>query len=245
MPKRRPAEPLLRHLADTRRPLHSLPAVAPLVLAHAALAWLFTPPVGAAAAGWVQAPLLALGLGPFEAALTLALLFVVAGVTLSWRDLRSGRARFRPALVPWIWCEGLLWGLLLHLAWNGLRGGVQELEGVGPLGPGDHLVLALGAGIYEELVFRVGVFWLVRRLVDVVAGRPAEGDTGLGRTLLAVLVTSLLFAFAHHLGPEPFSLGALIFRTVAALVLTSLYAWRGLGVATCAHAAYDVFVVAL
>ena len=37
MPKRRPAEPLLRHLSETRRPLHSLPAVAPLVLAHAAL----------------------------------------------------------------------------------------------------------------------------------------------------------------------------------------------------------------
>ena len=242
MPKRRRAEPLLQHLAETRRPLHSLPAVAPLVVAHAALAWLFQPPVSAAAAGWVLAPLLLVGLGAGQAALVLALLFVLAGVALSFRDLRSGAVRFRPALIPWIWAEGALWGLLLHLAWNGVGGGALVEDG---LGPGDHLTLALGAGIYEELVFRVGIFWLVRRTLELLARHRPGGGPSLGRTLGAVLITSLLFALAHHLGPEPFSPAAFLFRTVAALVLTSLYAWRGLGVATCAHSAYDVFVVAL
>ena len=216
--------------------------MAPLVLAHAALTWLFQPPVTAAAASWVQAPLRGLGLGAGASALVLALGFVVVGLALSARDLREGQARWRPILIPWIWAEGAAWGLLLHLAWNGLDGGGgARIDG---LGPGDHLALALGAGIYEELVFRVAVFWIVRRLLLGFRGEAAAAPRPWARTLAAVGITSLLFALAHHLGPEPFSLGAMAFRTFAALFLTSLYAWRGLGVATCAHVAYDIFVVA-
>lgn len=242
LPPRRSPSPLRDHLAETRRPLHSLPAIAPLVLAHAALTWLFEPSVSAAAANWVQWPLLRAGLTPGLAALVLALLFVLAGVALSYRDLKRGRTRFQALLIPWIWFEGVAWGLLLHLAWNGVGRGAAGDDG---LGPGDNLALALGAGVYEELVFRVGIFWVVFQLLQLAA-RPAEREQGLlVRTLGAVLITSLVFALAHHLGPEPFELGALLFRTVAALVFTSLFAWRGLGVAACAHAAYDVFVVAL
>lgn len=229
---------------DTRRPLHSLPAVAPLVLAHAFLTWLFEPPVTAAAANWVQWPLLRLGLGPGEAAMLLAALFVLVGIALSYRDLERREIRFRPALLPWIWVEGTLWGFALHVAWNGLfRGGA----GVDGLGPGDHLALALGAGVYEELVFRVAGFWVVLKLLELAArgaGKP-EPARAWRRRLLAVLITSFLFAAAHHIGPEPITLSAMSFRFVAALLFTSLYAWRGLGIAACAHAAYDVFVVAL
>ena len=81
LPPRRSSDRFRDHLVDTRRPLHSLPAVAPLVLAHAVLTWLFEPPVVAAAANWVQWPLLRLGLGPFEASLVLAV-----------RQVRSARA---------------------------------------------------------------------------------------------------------------------------------------------------------
>jgi len=242
LPPRRPPSRVHAYLVETRRPLHSLSAIAPLVLAHAALTWLFEPPVSAAAALWVQWPLVRMGLSSGMAAVVLAALFVLAGIALSYREIRGGHARFKPLLLPWIWAEGCAWGLVLHLAWNGIGRGTAGGDG---LGVGDNLALALGAGIYEELVFRVVVFWLVRKALDLAASSPPKEVAALGRTLSAVLLTSLIFASAHHFGPEPFSWDALLFRTVAAVVFTSLFAWRGLGVAACAHAAYDVFVVAL
>jgi membrane protease YdiL (CAAX protease family) len=186
--------------------------------------------------------MLRVGLTPGMASLVLALLFVVAGILLSLRDLKGGRTRFRPALIPWIWCEGVTWGLVLHLAWNGLDGGLADGGGLGPM---DNLALALGAGVYEELVFRVAVFWLVLKLLELMS-KPETREAGrMPRVIGSVLITSFVFALAHHLGPEPFHLGAMLFRTTAALLFTTLFAWRGLGVAVCAHAAYDVFVVAL
>jgi membrane protease YdiL (CAAX protease family) len=159
--------------------------------------------------------------------------------------------RVEPRIIPLMWLEGGAWGTLLHVAWNGLRRPVpveiSDHPGLG-LGAGDALALSLGAGIYEELVFRVGVFFVVLQAVRLgelaLRGRSprrAAGE-GVGATLAAVALTSLVFALAHHLGGEPLTLGAVAFRTLAALFLTTLYAFRGLGVAVAAHAAYDVWV---
>jgi len=216
-----------------RAPVHAWAAVAPLVLLHAAACAIFEPPVQAAAAVWVLRPLLRAGLGPASSALVVAAILVALGVALSARALRRGTVRFRPGLVPLIWLEGAAWGLVLDVGWNGL--GARAPGGLG-LGPGDEIVLALGAGIYEELVFRVGVFHAVRAVALRLAGQGATGRA----TAAAVVVTSLAFAAAHHLGPEPFALGAFAFRVVAAVFFTALLATRGLGVAVAAHVAYDL-----
>jgi membrane protease YdiL (CAAX protease family) len=237
------------YLKQSRAAVHSFAAVAPLVLLHAMLTWLFEPPVGSAAAAWVLRPLIAFGLTTLEATLALAALFLLAGLALSARQIARRQVRVQPRIIPLIWLEGLAWGSILHVAWNGLlpQGGVEEADPLlRGLGHGDSLALALGAGIYEELVFRVAVFFVVLHAVRMVSlpwrGRRRSGEARAGSTLVAVLITSLLFALAHHLGGEPFSLGAVAFRTLAALYLTTLYAFRGLGVAVTAHAAYDVWV---
>ena len=265
------ASRLALYLGLSKAPVHSLLAVAPLVLLHATLVAIFRPPVMAAAAGWVYRPFRWLGLDSLETALVLTGCFIVAGVLLSARDLRSRRVRLAPVIVPLIWLEGALWGLVLDLAWNGFAvapgagdPGLRMLEaGVGPpesvlppsLGPGDSLTLALGAGIYEELVFRVGLYTLVlgllgwrarRRLAAAsrAGGEPARASDGTppSRRIAAVLVTSLAFALAHHFGDEAITARAVVFRTVAAFYLTTLYAARGLGVAVTAHATYDAVV---
>jgi len=219
--------------------VHALAAVAPLVLLHAAALAVFEPPVSAAAAVWVLRPFLAVGLAPGGAAAVLAGLFVAVGGVLSARALRRGELRFRPGLVPLVWLEGAAWGLGLHLAWNGP--GARSAGGSG-LGPGDEIVLALGAGIYEELVFRVGVYGMLAGLAGL-AWRSARGlGADVVRSAAAVLVTSLLFAAAHHLGPEAFAWGAFRFRLVAALFFTGLLAARGFGVVVAAHVAYDLIV---
>ncbi|MEM7244195.1 MAG: CPBP family intramembrane glutamic endopeptidase [Acidobacteriota bacterium] len=225
----------------TRAPFHSLLTVAPLVLLHALLTWLFQPLVRSSAAAWLQAPLVHLGLQPWEAAATLSALLALLALVLSRRELRRGELEPRLGLVPASWLEGSLWGLALHWAVN-LRVGRPPPESDG-LGPGDSLCLALGAGIYEELLFRVLLYGLVLSGIRLLLPSPrgAERPSWL-QVGLAVIVTSLAFALAHHLGEEPITWHAVSFRFLAALYLTTLYALRGLGIAVTAHAAYDVLV---
>jgi hypothetical protein len=101
-----------------------------------------------------------------------------------------------------------------------------------------QMVTFLGAGIYEETLFRLllytGLVWMLRR-IDL----PMVLTVG-----FAGLVSASFFAAAHHLGPygEPFEGYAFLFRTVAGLYFALLYQVRGFGIAVGAHACYDVIV---
>jgi membrane protease YdiL (CAAX protease family) len=101
-----------------------------------------------------------------------------------------------------------------------------------------HLVSFLGAGIYEEVLFRLVLYSFLFQLFRI-------GDMStIAASGLAVIVSALLFAAAHHLGSagEPFDGTVFLFRTVAGAYFALLLQWRGLGVAVGAHAGYDVLV---
>jgi Type II CAAX prenyl endopeptidase Rce1-like len=100
------------------------------------------------------------------------------------------------------------------------------------------LVTYVGAGIYEEVVFRLGLFTLLFvTLRTFLLPAPLA-------IVAAAAAGSLLFAAAHHAGAngEPFSPAVFLFRTLAGLYFTALYAGRGFGVAVGTHAGYDVLV---
>lgn len=101
-----------------------------------------------------------------------------------------------------------------------------------------NTVCFLGAGIYEEIVFRLcllsGLIFLFQlgHLSNHVA------------VTLAIIMSSLIFALAHHIGPagEPFSSYVFLFRTLAGCYFAMLFVCRGLGVGVGAHAGYDLLV---
>ncbi len=101
-----------------------------------------------------------------------------------------------------------------------------------------EVVTYLGAGLYEEILFRLGLFgglvFVLRR--GGVASLPA--------VLVAAAGAAAVFAYAHHLGPagEPWHPGKFVFRAAAGLYFTAAYIARGLGVAAGTHAAYNVLV---
>jgi membrane protease YdiL (CAAX protease family) len=108
-----------------------------------------------------------------------------------------------------------------------------------PADPAIKKILSfVGAGIYEEALFRLllfsGLTWLLL-LADFP--RPLAGWG-------AAISSALLFAAAHNFGPngESFEPYVFIFRTLAGLYFTVLYRLRGFGVAVGAHAGYDVLV---
>jgi membrane protease YdiL (CAAX protease family) len=94
----------------------------------------------------------------------------------------------------------------------------------------------LGAGIYEELLFRV----------LLVSGIAALGlALGLRKALavgLGIVLSALIFSAFHYLGPfgDALTLPSFTFRTIAGLLLSGLYVARGFGIAAWTHALYDV-----
>ncbi len=109
-----------------------------------------------------------------------------------------------------------------------------------PLQPGfvAGFVMALGAGVHEELVFRVlMVGGLVALLQGVLKARSWVAIT------VAFAVSSVLFSAAHHvIGGEPFRIGVFVYRVLCGLIFATLYQTRGFAVAVYTHAMYDIFV---
>jgi membrane protease YdiL (CAAX protease family) len=132
----------------------------------------------------------------------------------------------------------LLWGSCFVVAPLLYRLGVQLTAGAQPEPAMQQLLSFVGAGIYEETLFRLVLFsglrWLLRR-IEI----PWPGPT-----VLAAVVSALLFSAAHNIGPygETFQPFVFTFRALAGLYFVALYQLRGFGIAVGAHAGYDVLV---
>jgi hypothetical protein len=115
---------------------------------------------------------------------------------------------------------------------------VHRLLGL-QIGAGD-VVSALGAGVHEELVFRLGLF------AGGAALLARTGMTERPRVVIALVLSSLGFAAAHHLGAhgEPWSVHAFAFRTVAGIAFGSILWFRSLAHVVYAHVLYDIVVAA-
>lgn len=103
---------------------------------------------------------------------------------------------------------------------------------------GNSVVAALGAGVHEELVFRLGLFAGFVALLEGLERRFAVA--------LALITSSLLFAAAHHLGVhgEPFTLHAFAFRALAGAAFGAMFWFRSFAHAVYAHVLYDLVVAA-
>jgi hypothetical protein len=106
-----------------------------------------------------------------------------------------------------------------------------------PDGALEGLVLSLGAGFYEELVFRLGaiggLLFLFRRTFGITSGWLA----------LALLIASGIgFSLFHHAGPgaEPFAARVFVMRSIAGVLLGALFILRGFGVVCYTHVIYDL-----
>jgi membrane protease YdiL (CAAX protease family) len=134
---------------------------------------------------------------------------------------------------------GLVVGTMTQWVLDGV--GFRLAAGEGPVGSlplREGVVLSLGAGIYEELVFRV---LLVGGMVGIFV------VSGLRRRqagIFAALLAALLFSAFHYIGPygDPWALPSFLFRFLAGLVFSALFLLRGFGITAWTHALYDVIL---
>lgn len=101
-----------------------------------------------------------------------------------------------------------------------------------------RMALALGAGIYEELLFRFGVFSLALLFFRrVLLAKPYVHQA------LALIISAALFSGFHFLGREVFSVVAFVQRFYAGILLGMIFSSRGLGIVAFTHAFYDLFLI--
>jgi len=145
--------------------------------------------------------------------------------------------------------EGVVYAVAMRLVAGYVVGQLRLSAASGALQPVlfTGLVMSMGAGFYEELVFRVGVFALVGQLVSLaVISTPAPWKKGLF-WLGWALVSSCMFSGWHHVGDlaEPFSIEAFVFRAVSGMVFTLIFTLRGFATVVWTHTLYDIWVMVL
>jgi hypothetical protein len=166
-----------------------------------------------------------------------------AGVWLVWRDRRRHpgpleRRYFLAMLGESLAYAALFGGAVSMLTALLLSPPLMAVQGTEParLGLGAQLVVSLGAGIYEELLFRV---LLVSGLTSLGLVLGWRRPVAVG---VAVGLSALIFSGFHYVGPygDPLTLASFTFRAIAGLLLSALYVARGFGIAAWTHALYDV-----
>jgi hypothetical protein len=236
----------------TRAPRYSLSFAVPLLVLYEALAVLLsdTEAAGVRNGADVLLKSLFVGLGGREGLTVFGILLVGGGAALIARDLRRGgspRPRYFAlmlgeaigyALVFGV-VAGALTGLLLPSLtsiWSAVAVAAGRAD---QLSLPTQLMISLGAGIYEELLFRV---LLVSGLALTAARLFRWSRTN--ANLFAIVLGALIFSAFHYVGPygEPLALGSFTFRAVAGVLFSGLYVLRGFGITAWTHALYDVFL---
>jgi len=232
-----------RRLAARGNLLTSLVLVLPLLLIYE-IGVLFTDVMNGA--DFITQTLLRLGGLRGFIAVQGALFLTVVGLALYLRQHQQFNLRvFLPVLLESGIYALTMGTLIIFVMVDLLHIDPRLAAGAAPMaraGFYDRLVLSIGAGVHEELVFRLILLGGLAEIGDRLfkLRRPVA-------VTLAFAVSAVLFSAAHHLGPlgEPLRLGVFTYRVIAGLVFGALFQFRGFAIAVYTHALYDIYVLVL
>ena len=233
-----------RYFEATRRHTYSLLFALPLLVLYELGAMLIS---GGSAGMRNGADVLLrtmLAAGGLHGTLALTAVLALVAAVLIAMDRRKNRTKFEPRYFAGMFAESVVYALLFGFVVSAVTGLVLGARlaadgGLTSMPLFDGIVLSLGAGIYEELVFRV---LLVGGLLALFG---ALGASKRAAGIYAALLAALLFSAFHYIGPYayPLELQSFVFRFIAGLAFSALFIVRGFGIAAWTHALYDVFLV--
>ena len=246
--------PAAGYWSATRAPRYSLVFALPLLLLYEILAVVLTRTAAVQVRNGADVLLKSIfvAFGGLDGLLVFGAILLGTGAVLVWRDLRRHGWRLQPRIYAGMAAESVLYALLLGIVAGLLTaivlGGVPILAAIGAaqeapvpvrIDVATQLMISLGAGLYEELLFRVilvsGLILLARRVFGAGAG---------AATAFGVVAGAVVFSAFHYVGPygDPLEAGSFTFRLIAGLIFSGLYVLRGFGITAWTHALYDVFL---
>lgn len=110
------------------------------------------------------------------------------------------------------------------------------------------LLTGIGAGIYEELIFRLILISLSMIFFETILGIDKFKSV-----VISVIISSVLFSLHHHFvflngqfaKAEIFTMSRFAFRTLAGVFFAVIFAARGFGIVAGTHAFYDIIATLL
>ena len=222
MRSERSLSPFQHYLRASRSTLYSALFALPLFLFYEAAALLF------------RRDMANIGIGGL---LHVSMAMLAGLVIVIWINRHQAAGPMRWHYFPYMLGESLIYAIGLGMVVSYI---VQSIL----LGPASmnlpaQIILSLGAGIYEELIFRVilvtALFWALHRLCRV-SKVPAYA--------LSAVLAALVFSGFHYVGAlgDVWTWPSFLFRFIAGLVLSGLYITRGYGITAYAHALYDLLI---
>jgi len=112
-------------------------------------------------------------------------------------------------------------------------------EGLLAIDRGTAIIISLGAGVHEELIFRLGLLaggaYLIR----------ACGLKHNWAIFAALIASALLFSAAHHIGPgsDDWDLTVFTYRAMAGAIFGLVFYFHSLAHAVYTHFLYDAYVL--
>jgi len=168
--------------------------------------------------------------------------FVLIGISLALIPIAKSRARgikLKANYFALMFAECLAFSLVLGVVLQS----ILRLGGLSSGGPGSglmgNLALSVGAGLFEEIIFRVILLNLLFLLLSPLFKKK------LVAAVFSVLLASFLFSLSHYVGTmaDTWQLYSFIFRWAAGLLFTVLYFIRGFAITAYTHALYDIWVL--
>lgn len=226
----------------SQEPLHAMVFLLPLLVVYEVGAWRYANTASQqrlAARHWLQE-----FLGMFGAVGEYLPGLLVVVVLLAMHFSTRRRWRFSAGLYAGMGIESLLWALpLILLGMVGSPRAAMLLLAAADVPPDPwqaKMVLAIGAGIYEELVFRMMLIALVHFVAaDLLGFKSANAG------IAAMVISAVLFAVSHFHAGNPFTPAAFAFYLLAGFYFACIYLWRGFGIVVAVHALYDVLVISI
>lgn len=143
----------------------------------------------------------------------------------------------------WMHVESIIYAMIMAagvgFVIQGLFGLLQGGAEATSLSLVDQFALSLGAGLYEELFFRVILVGLLYFFFKAFFAKEWVA------AIISAVIGALIFSAVHYMGNmgDVFTWHSFAFRALAGLVLNGLYVLRGFGIAATTHAWYDVIVL--
>lgn len=169
----------------------------------------------------------------------------VIAILLCWHLARKDAWKFEPSLYAGMAAESIALAIPVFVIGMAVQQRMVRADAAwtaaaagGPMPWQTAAVISIGAGIYEELLFRlIAITVLNMILIDVFELKLAQAIP------IIVLVSALLFALYHRLGDTPLTLGYFFFLMAFGVYCAGVFIYRGFGIVVGCHAVYDLIVV--
>ncbi len=234
---------LKTYFSDTKNLLYSFLISLPLFLAYELLILISQPDssqiVRISVDSWFKSIFSLFGVNTVSITLLIVALFGMFILYKEREQLRELRFKYFPAMIG----ESTIYAVLVTLVATYFVSMVFAISANDPISSLTGLqkfALSLGAGLYEELFFRV-----ILVSVLILVFQKVFNNKNWAAITAAVVLSAFLFSMVHYVGSmgDPFTLSSFTYRFVFGLILNGIYVWRGFGIAAWTHALYDLMVL--